>query len=770
MSVPDFKDLLNPNQYAATTHEGGPILIVAGAGSGKTRTLVHRVAYLVGKGVAPENILLLTFTRKAAQEMLTRSELLVGSRAGRVAGGTFHSLANLILRKEAKHLGFSSDFGILDQDDAESLINRIRDEIPYIKNDRSFPKKGAILGLISQSRNKEIPIGAVLNKKNPWLSHYTPNLEAIAGKYETLKYNNGVMDFDDLLIFLAKVMIENESVRQRIASNFEYILVDEYQDTNPVQARITYLLGKDHGNVTAVGDEAQSIYGFRGADFRNIMDFKKIFPNARILKLEENYRSVSPILEIANGVLFYALETYKKNLRAIRQGGAKPLMVVVEDLRDEAVWVGNRIEELIGIGTPPGQIAVLFRAAAHSFELELELNRRDIPFIKYGGRKFLESSHIKDFLSFLRVAQNPSDTTSMIRVLKLHEGVGVKGASDIAEWVNGDRGRLLSLDEAPLRGKSQETLKPLIELYSKIGGEGDDLEERLNLVYKYYKPLIPMLYTADSKDRAEDIDELYAIGSLSGSLSSFLADVTLDPPNAKISMQSSRENPQDVTLSTIHSAKGLEWKYVFILSMVEGRFPVEYFVKTPEDLEEERRLLYVAVTRAKDELYLMCPEYVDAYNSPGDTCPSRFLDGLHEDTLDIIKEGKNVPYRKLFNNCRNNTDKERSGPREQDLQMSIEPIVEGFDKKENSSTKERNVLVKKTPIRRKKAAKRAEQGTEVAILAPTPGQSVNHATFGVGRVLSVKGNNAIIDFDSYGRKNINFIYGKLYETKESGAN
>ncbi|MDL2260566.1 ATP-dependent helicase, partial [Deltaproteobacteria bacterium OttesenSCG-928-K17] len=478
----DLPSRLNASQLAAATYEGGPLLIVAGAGSGKTRTLVHRVAYLVDKGIAPQTILLLTFTRKAAQEMLGRATALVGSRAAQVSGGTFHSAANMLIRPYAGLLGYPAGFSIMDQDDAESLIARIRGDLPEVKKHKRFPQKGAILNMLSQSINKDRPLLETIADGFPHFIEFAPLIDRIGREYREHKAANALMDFDDLLVGLEIILKDHEEVRQRIAGKYQYILVDEYQDTNPIQARLTHLLGRDHLNVTAVGDDAQSIYAFRGASFRNIMDFPQIFPGTKVLKLEENYRSLSPVVNLANNLISQAREKYDKELVAIRGEGPAPRMVAVQDQTDEAGWVVAKIEQYIDDGLDLKNMAVLFRAASHSFDLEVELVRRRIPYTKYGGRKFLESAHIKDFLAFLRVSANPADSISLRRVLTLVEGIGIKGAEGVVTWAAGQRERLLDLASAPLKGKARKNFEPLAALLKEVAAENVDLNHRVKLV------------------------------------------------------------------------------------------------------------------------------------------------------------------------------------------------------------------------------------------------------------------------------------------------
>ncbi|MDR2945837.1 MAG: ATP-dependent helicase, partial [Candidatus Adiutrix sp.] len=596
----DLASRLNPSQLAAATYEGGPLLIVAGAGSGKTRTLVHRVAYLVDKGVPPQAILLLTFTRKAAQEMIGRATALVGRKAAQVAGGTFHGLANSLLRPHAHLLGYPAGFSIMDQDDAESLISRIRGELPEAKKHKRFPQKGALLNMLSQAINKDRPLLETIADGFPHFIEYAAIIDKIGQLYREHKIQNALMDFDDLLVGLEIILRDHEDLRRRLAGRYDYILVDEYQDTNPIQARLTHLLGRDHLRVTAVGDDAQSIYAFRGASFRNIMDFPEIFPGTHILKLEENYRSQEPIVTLANHLIAQAREKYDKTLKAVRGPGPAPRLVAVQDLTDEAGWVAANIENFIAEGGDLKDVAVLFRAASHSFDLEVELVRRRIPYTKYGGRKFLEAAHIKDYLAFLRVAANPADGVSLRRVLGMVEGIGAKGAEDIAAWAGGRRERLCDLASAPLKGKVKTTIIPLAKLLAEVAGEGEELADRARAAADFYLPLLRDLYPDDWPDRQSDLKELLRMAEGRDNLRAFLDDMTLDPPNQK------RVDPEEkhhgLTLSTVHSAKGLEWKTVFLLSAVEGRFPASYAARSAAEVEEERRLMYVAVTRAEDML------------------------------------------------------------------------------------------------------------------------------------------------------------------------
>lgn len=733
----DLANRLNPSQLAAATYEGSPLLIVAGAGSGKTRTLVHRVAYLVDKGVLPQAILLLTFTRKAAQEMVGRATALVGNRASQVAGGTFHSLSNTLIRPYAHLLGYPAGFSIMDQDDSESLISRIRSEHPEAKRHKRFPQKGSIHNMLSQAINKDKPLLEIITDAFPHFLEYAPTIDQIGQLYRAHKIQNALMDFDDLLVGLEIILRDHEDARRRIAGRYEYILVDEYQDTNPIQARLTHLLGRDHLRVTAVGDDAQSIYAFRGASFRNIMDFPKIFPGTQILKLEENYRSHEPIVHLANHLISQAREKYDKTLKAVRGAGETPRMVAVQDLTDEAGWVAARIEEFLAEGLDLKDIAVLFRASSHSFDLEVELVRRRIHFTKYGGRKFLESAHIKDFMSFLRVTANPADSISLRRILTMVDGIGLKGAEDIAGWIGGQWDRLMDLQNAPLKGKAKDKITPLADLLVRLGQAENDPVVRAQAVHDFYKPLIRDLYPDDWPEREGDIRELIRMAEGRDDLRAFLDDLTLDPPNQK-RVAPTEKTGQGLTLSTVHSAKGLEWKVVFVLSAVEGRFPPSYAARSAAEVEEERRLMYVAVTRAEDLLFIMLPLGTVDRRTGLAAMPSRFLSLLPAGGgADLWQKNQRLDSNELLNigghfgyNCTLRPDSSPAAPT-------------------YGSTPPPN-----------RPARRVEP---VASLEVSVGQRISHPIYGPGSILELKGPQAVIDFDHFGRKSVVVQYARLTE-------
>src|SRR6266849_1267236 len=428
-----YAEVLNAAQLAAVTHRNGPLLVVAGAGSGKTRTLIYRVARLIESGVPPGAILLLTFTRRAAQEMLRRAEQLVGDRAGAVAGGTFHSFANNFLRRMGSLMALKPNFTILDRSDMEDVVNLLRTRMGLASRERRFPKKSTIAEAISMARNKRRPLEEEIELDFPHLGEHQTELLELAKNYASYKRERGLLDYDDLLYHLAELLEQHENVRRRISDTYRYIMIDEYQDTNLIQADLVRLLAATHQNVMAVGDDAQSIYSFRGATFRNIMDFPTLFPDTRVIKLEENYRSLQGILDVANQVISHAAEKYTKVLYTRREGDLRPLLVRAPDEHMQSRFVAQRILELREEGVELEEIAVLFRSSFHSFDLELELQRRDIPFIKRGGFKFIETAHIKDVLAHLRVIANPADAVSWLRVLMLMKGIGHRTAERTIE-------------------------------------------------------------------------------------------------------------------------------------------------------------------------------------------------------------------------------------------------------------------------------------------------------------------------------------------------
>ncbi len=605
-----YAELLNPAQLEAVRHREGPLLVIAGAGSGKTRTLIYRVARLIESGVPPGAILLLTFTRRAAQEMLRRAEQLVGERAGGVAGGTFHSFANTVLRRHGNVMGLKPNFTILDRADMEDVVNLLRTRMGLASRERRFPKKSTLAEVISMARNKRRELAEEIEIDFPHLIEHQAEILGLAAKYEEYKRERALLDYDDLLYRLAELLEQYRNVRERLSQSYRYIMIDEYQDTNLIQADLVRLLAMGHRNVMAVGDDAQSIYSFRGANFRNIMDFPELFPGAKIVKLEENYRSLQGILDLANDLISRASEKYTKALFTGRRGEFRPILVRAQDEHMQSRFVAQRILELREDGVELNEIAVLFRSSFHSFDLELELQRRDIPFIKRGGFKFIETAHIKDVLAHLRVIANPTDAPSWLRVLMLVKGIGHRTAERSIESIVTAENPFHALAMLGGRGGSQSGLTRLSALFAAIGGEGRRPADQLAATLEYYLPVMREAYPDDHPKRERDLEHFQNLTQRYRSLEAMLADMALEPPSDSLGgVLATEEEEGYVTLSTIHSAKGLEWKVVFLIWAADGRFPGPMSMGA-EEIEEERRLMYVASTRARDELYLSYPIYM----------------------------------------------------------------------------------------------------------------------------------------------------------------
>lgn len=628
----DGGEELNAAQRAAVEHVDGPLLVIAGAGSGKTRTLTHRVARLVANGVPPASILLLTFTRKASQQMLQRASRLLDSRCERVSGGTFHSFANLKLRQYAKHLELSPDFAILDRSDAEDLIGLIRKEADGLTRGRPLPRKNTLADIFSRAVNKVLPVEEVVHSDYAHFSEQTQTLLSIFAEYTRRKREHHFLDYDDLLVCFQRLLQDFPDLRRRISSSHQHIMVDEYQDTNKIQAQILYLLTDANRNIMVVGDDSQSIYAFRGANFRNIMEFPSLFPGARIIGLEENYRSTQPILDLTNIIIERAREKYSKRLFTRKRGGSTPQMIEAEDENTQSRWVVERILDLRSRGVRLRQIAVLFRASFHSFDLEIELAREGIPFIKVGGFKFTESAHIKDTLAHLRVLANPYDRISWYRILQLIEKVGPRSAQRIYESIVQTKTGLEGLFELKLKNAEIERLKAL---YRALDAAAMPVAEIGAAVVQYYQPILKRSFD-DHPRRAKDLEQLLGIMERYSRLEPFLTDMALEPPNisAEDRLYAERDDEDRLVLSTIHSAKGLEWRSVFVIWALDGRFPSLYALSREEDMEEELRLMYVAATRAQEGLFFTYPSQVyDRSLGIVLNRPSRFIDMIPDEIL-----------------------------------------------------------------------------------------------------------------------------------------
>lgn len=610
----DYKKELNPAQLEAVESIEGAYLVIAGAGSGKTRVLVHRVAYLVERGVRPDEILLLTFTRRAAEEMLKRATLLLDERCAKVSGGTFHSFANATLRRYASVLGLANNFTILDAPDAQDTINLVRTQLGFNKGEKRFPRKKAILEVISKSINKSQKLDDVLYDEYPQFMEFSEDIKKIREEYQKYKRAKSLLDYDDLLVYLKDLLTDHQEVRLTLARKYKYIMVDEYQDTNNLQAYVACLLASENKNIMVVGDDAQSIYSFRGANFKNIMGFPRIFKGAKIITLEENYRSTQPILDLTNKVIGRAKESFKKNLYTRKKGDKHPVFIDAPDENAQSKYIADKILQLREEGLELNDMAVLFRSGWHSNDLEVELASRNIPFVKYGGQKFVEAAHIKDIISYLRIAYNWSDQVSWLRALLLIPGIGPKGAEKIINLI-GDKEQLTR--ELLLR--KNEEVAELFKLLGEVDSLRSDPAKIIETFLKYYQPLLKNKYD-DFHKRFNDLDSLLRIAGRYKSLEEFLTDMALEPPERGI-IEAGLKDKDDLplTLSTIHSAKGLEWHTVFMIYVAEGHLPSYLSLEDEDAIEEERRLFYVASTRAKENLFLLKPHI--------DRSPRGFMDG-----------------------------------------------------------------------------------------------------------------------------------------------
>jgi DNA helicase-2/ATP-dependent DNA helicase PcrA len=633
----DFEAELNPEQLEAVMTLEGPVLVIAGAGSGKTRTLVYRVARLIDIGVEPTSIVLLTFTRKAAATMLSRASELVGPACGQVAGGTFHGFAHGMLRRYAGLLGFPSAFTVLDRSDVQGLLRLLAGRLDLTGSGRRFPGKAAVASIFSKVANCEGGISGVLEKGFPHLLSEKEGLERLFSAYSDYKREHALMDYDDLLLKWRDILVRFGHVREAMGARFRYIMVDEYQDTNATQADIVRLTATGHENVMVVGDDAQSIYSFRGANFKNILEFPRIFPGARLIKLEKNYRSTQPNLDCTNAIITHAREKFAKRLVAQRQGGGPPVLYRARDELDQARFVRGRIQGLVAEGIKPAEIAVLFRAGFHSFQLETELNAHGMGFVKRGGLRLTEVAHIKDLLFLLRLLVNPLDHLSWSRVLPLLEHLGPKSADKIFSRLIKSDDPLECLAAYETRARWRDAVRGLGRHLATLRDASLDLPEVLSELEAWYRPHLERLYPADYPKRLQELAHLRGIATLYPDAVSLLADLALDPPEQA---DAQGKVPGRLVLSTVHSAKGLEWKVVFVISLSEGRFPSPASLRRTEDIEEERRLFYVAATRAKDRLFFCYPELISVSGTGMIPArPSRFLEEIPSNLMRLETVG-----------------------------------------------------------------------------------------------------------------------------------
>lgn len=630
---------LNPAQLEAVTAPDGPVLVIAGAGSGKTRTIVHRLAWLAEQGVPASDMLLLTFTRKASREMLLRATDLLGYSIGGVHGGTFHSFAFSVLR-QYRPAWAEGPVTVMDSADSASAIQQCKERLKVGKGDRSFPKTQTIIGLLSKARNKEISIGDVLQRDAQHLLPHADALESIGEAYRGYRRQHGLLDYDDLLFELEDLLkgdpeAGREGLAERFRERYRYIMVDEYQDTNRVQARLVRLLAGEAGNVMAVGDDAQSIYAFRDADVRNILDFPKLFPGTRVIRLEENYRSTQPVLDVANAVLAPASEGFRKNLFTTKENTPKtPRVRLVRPMSDltQANVVAARVEELLD-RYQAKEIAVLFRAGYQSYHLEVALSKRGIKFRKYGGLRYAEAVHVKDVVAFVRLAINPLDMPSFERVAGLSKGVGTKTAEKIYHVAA--QGDFDALRKACT--KYPDLWSDML-LLDKLREHNLTPAALIEMVIEHYTPRLQAIFPDDWPRRQQGLSELAHIASAYTDLEQFVADLSLETPEDDAD---EFDEAGRVVLSTIHSSKGLEWDAVILLDLVEDRFPSRHALVRPEDFEEERRLMYVACTRAREDLELFVPATLYSRQNGGNepATPSPFVRELPFSALEEWQEG-----------------------------------------------------------------------------------------------------------------------------------
>jgi DNA helicase-2/ATP-dependent DNA helicase PcrA len=629
--TPAWLNDLNPEQLAAATHPGGPLLVLAGAGTGKTTTLCARVAWLVSEGVAPERILLLTFTRRAAREMLQRTRTMVPIKAGAVVGGTFHSVAHRFVRAHASALGLDNGFGLLDAGDAADVIDLIREEHGHAQSKARFPKKSTLLDIYSRTVNAQRTLSEVVADNFPWCEDHVDAIAALSKAYTARKRALGVIDLDDLLLYW-RALAADEVIGEAMGAAFDHVLIDEYQDVNRLQVDIVLGLRRERRDVTAVGDDLQAIYGWRAASADHILDFPRDFPDAAHVTLERNYRSAQPILDAANAVASQASRSFPKQLRSEREQGARPELVYCRDESAQAGEVCDRVLAAREQGMDLRRQAVLMRTSHDSDLLELELARRDIPFVKYGGLRYLEAAHVKDLIALFRLADAPNDEVSWFRLLQLLEGVGPATARRALDIVmSGPPDRLAAWPEAreKLPADARAAADTLIEALW-TSREQTNAGQRAETLRDALAPLISGRY-ADGALRLQDLDQLVGAARESSALGDFVAELVLDPPQSSSDLAGPPHMDEDyLVLSTIHSAKGLEWDAVHVLALYDGNFPACMAAGSEESIDEERRLLYVALTRARRELHLYVP--VRYYHRPrgnddshGYGKPSRFL-------------------------------------------------------------------------------------------------------------------------------------------------
>ena len=635
----NYQGELTEEQLPVVTSPGGPMLVIAGAGSGKTRTVTYRVAYLVESGIPLDRILLVTFTNKAAKEMLSRVEMLLKRDVKGIWGGTFHHVGNIILRRHAKLIGYDSNYTILDRADSKDLIDACIAEANIDVQARRFPKGQNLQAIFGLSTNTQRSITDVIAYNYPQFESITEEVEGVFKLYQERKKKHNLMDFDDLLFYWWKLLSENKDVAERYAKKFLHVLIDEYQDTNILQAKIINILAAAHRNLMVVGDDSQSIYSFRGAHFQNIIKFPKVYPDAKLFKLEVNHRSTPEILTLANQSIAQAKEKFDKELKPNRPAGQKPVLVPLSTVHEQASFVAQRMLELREEGKDLNDMAVLYRSHYQSMEIQMELTKRGIPFEVRSGLRFFEEAHIKDVLAHLKVFHNPRDEISWSRILKLLEKIGPRTAEKIFNQINQSDKPLEEILSAAIaklvpRG-GERAFKSFQLLFKELSQEVDQPAEMIkSIMHSNYEDYLKEKYP-NYRERLEDLEQLGSYSIQFKDLEELLSSLALvSGIESETVVEGEDRDKEACVLTTVHQAKGLEWKVVFVVWLADGRFPSYLSFGKDEEMEEERRLFYVAVTRAKDELYLTYPIIYSGYDGEVIMKPSRYVEDVPEDLFD----------------------------------------------------------------------------------------------------------------------------------------
>jgi len=600
----DFKKNLNPQQLKVIEQADGAALVLAGAGSGKTRVLTYRVAWLLEKGIDPKNILIVTFTNKAAAEMIHRTEALMKKSLPSLWAGTFHHIANIILRKESEFIGYSPNYTIIDKEDSKDLIFDCIEELGFSRNQKLFPKKNIISRVWSLAVNSLTDIDEIIKEYFPHIRDFSPQIKKVINLYIKKKKESQSMDFDDILLNWLK-LLKNEAIREKYASSFHYVLVDEYQDTNRIQYEILKRISSVHNNILAVGDDAQSIYSFRAADINNLLSFPDTFEKARIFKLETNYRSTPQVLDLANEIIKHNVSQFPKKLKAVNKDDILPVVVKTRDVYAQAKFICQRVADLSREGLGLHRIAILFRSRFQALELEVELLKQNIPYLIRGGLRFFEQAHIKDILSYFKYINNPHDELAFKRALCLHSGIGRGYAQKIWQKLAAQKLNPQAVSQS-LPAKQKQSFSSFIRIIDNIK-KSASTEEAINSVMSFYKDYCYLSFD-NTEDRIADLEELTKMAASFPSIQNFLLDISSFEEFKGESALSGTGQEETLVLSTIHQAKGLEWNVVFLLGFNDYDFPNPRALEKIESLEEERRLFYVATTRAKKEFYMVYPQ------------------------------------------------------------------------------------------------------------------------------------------------------------------